>query len=177
MSVFPYKGPSSPDESRSPAHLPSHYRGSLPSTGLTPGARGTHPYGGWPGDSQDAISTVVPSFPAHCPRIEVLGLSRGNELHLIQSVTWLWYDRMTQPSYRRVGLSQDYYSSLLPQKPPPARKFLDAQTTEPSSLFLCLQKTLSEDVVGSNRFHQIAGKAGEILDKSAESENQFPNAM
>ena len=55
--------------------------------------------------------------------------------------------------------------------------FQIAQTTEPSSLLLCLQKTLSEDAVGSNRFCQIAGKAGEILDKSAVSENQFPNAM
>ena len=128
-------------------------------------------------DSQGTITTMVPSSPGHCPGKEMLGLSRGNELHLIQSVTRLWYDRMTQPSYRRVGLSQDCYSFLLAQKPPPARKFLDAQTTEPSPLLLCRQETLSEDAVGSNRFCQIAGKAGEILDKSAASENQFPNAM
>lgn len=100
--VFPYRGPSSPDESRSrPISLP--ITGVSPSTGLTPqGHKGTHPYGGWPGDNQDAITTVVPSSSAHCPGIECLAF-QGNELHLIQSVTWLWYDRMTPSHPGRQG--------------------------------------------------------------------------
>lgn len=90
----------------------------------------------------------------------MLGLSRGNRLHLIQSVTWLWYDRMIQSSYRRAGPRLLFL--LLPQKPP-ARVAGCPNNRGPHPPSLPAEDPLRGCGWGSNRFHQIAGKAGKFL--------------